>query len=30
MWYRIVDGKKKEIIKSRALELKNYYEMLEY
>lgn len=30
MWYRIADGKKKEIIKSRALELKNYYEMLEY
>ena len=30
MWYCIADGKKKEIIKSRALELKNYYEMLEY
>jgi uncharacterized protein YecT (DUF1311 family) len=30
MWYCIAEGKKKEIIKSRALELKNYYEMLEY
>ena len=30
MWYCIADGKKKEIIKYRALELKNYYEMLEY
>ena len=30
IWYCIAEGKKKEIIKSRALELKNYYEMLEY
>lgn len=30
MWYPIAQGKKKEIIKLRVAELKNYYEMLEY
>ena len=30
MWYSVAEDKKREIIKSRALELKNYYEMLEY
>lgn len=30
MWYPIADGKKKEIVKLRVAELKNYYEMLEY
>lgn len=30
MWYPIAEGKKKEIIKSRAVELTHYFEMLQY
>lgn len=30
MWYAVAEDKKREIIKFRAIELKNYYEMLEY
>lgn len=30
MWYTIAENKKKEIVKSRALELQMYFENLEY
>lgn len=30
MWYAVAENKKKEIVKTRAVELKVYYEMLEY
>ena len=30
MWYAIAENKKKEIVKVRAIELEEYYEMLEF
>lgn len=30
MWYAIAENKKKEIVKERAIELKEYYEMQDY
>lgn len=30
MWYAIAENKKKEIVKTRAIELEEYYEMLEF
>lgn len=30
MWYAVAANKKKEIVKTRAIELKEYYEMLEF
>ncbi|MDQ8013059.1 MAG: lysozyme inhibitor LprI family protein [Flavobacterium nitrogenifigens] len=30
MWYAVAENKKKEIVKTRAIELERYYKMLEY
>ncbi|MCD1118685.1 hypothetical protein LO744_17735 [Chryseobacterium sp. C-17] len=30
MWYTIAENKKKEMVKSRALDLQEYYENLDY
>ncbi|WP_163395141.1 lysozyme inhibitor LprI family protein [Flavobacterium limi] len=30
MWYAVAEDKKKEIVKARAVELEEYYEMLDY
>lgn len=30
MWYAVAENKKKEIVKTRAIELEQYYQMLEY
>lgn len=30
MWYVVAESKKKEIVKTRAIELKVYYDMLEF
>jgi uncharacterized protein YecT (DUF1311 family) len=30
MWYAIAENNKKEIVKERAIQLKNYYEILDY
>jgi uncharacterized protein YecT (DUF1311 family) len=30
MWYAVAEGKKKELVKTRAIELQQYYKMLEF